>query len=140
MNFIIFCPNIFQFRKLMFKFLEVLVDCKVGRKVIVYSISSNSSKNLMYNILQCHNIINFIYCFNANFWILFLSTKFSCASFIGIDDCLSHIETHFLRKFPNAMNLIQNHTIFTLRICRSIGATWISCCVNWNKNIVSTML
>lgn len=87
-EFIISCPNIFQFKKLMFKFLEVLVDCKVGRKVIVYSISSNSSRNLMYNILQCRNIINFIYCFNVNLWILFLSTKFSCAYFIVIDGLL----------------------------------------------------
>jgi hypothetical protein len=66
-GFIISCPNIFQFRRLMFKFLEVIVDCKVGRKVSVCSISSNSSRNLMYNIFQCLNIINFIYCFNVNF-------------------------------------------------------------------------
>ncbi len=49
---------------------------------------------------------------------------------LGLMGCLSHIEMPFLRKFSNAMNLIQSHAIFTLQICRFIGATWISCCVS----------
>jgi len=49
---------------------------------------------------------------------------------LGLMGCLLHIKIHFLRKNSNAMNLIQSHIIFKLQTCRSIGATWISCCVN----------